>query len=104
MDKMSLTTLTAPSVTTTLIEGRRQWVAGSAADLIRMFAAAGFDVVRGYRLNGEHTRDPNVGGKEIRTAREVMMDGRAVAYILWHDDVPGFAFANTYKDFNDIAI
>lgn len=99
----------ATDVTNELVENgaRRQWTAKSHAALIRMFASHGFDVVRGFvvgGIGGTFTTDPNAGGVEEKHARHVVQDGRIVASILWHPEVPGFAFANTARTFNEVAI
>lgn len=59
--------------------GRRKWEATSAGELIKMFAAGGYDVVR-----------------DRGTSRMVKdQQGNIVASILWHDTVPNFAYAYT---------
>lgn len=59
--------------------GRRKWEATSAGELIKMFAAAGYDVI--------HDRG---------TSRIVKdQQGTFVASILWHPTVPNYAYAYT---------
>jgi hypothetical protein len=105
---MNISDVTAPNVTTALIENgaRRQWSAAHHADLIRMFASHGFDVLTGGKdANGDFTVNPNAPGfKEYPHSREVAQDGHRIAAIIWHPAVPGCAFATTYRTSNDIRV
>ena len=67
--------------------GRRYWEASSAGALIRMFAAAGYDVV-----NPEAIEDENRDSRE-RLVRD--QSGHEVATILWCKSVPAYADART---------
>jgi hypothetical protein len=69
----------------TLSEGRLKWETTSAGEMIRMFAAAGYDVVRNDVM-------PDRNGCFNRL---VMVDGRIVAFVLWCDSVPNYAYAYT---------
>ena len=67
--------------------GRRYWEASSAGALIRMFAAAGYDVV-----GPEAVEDENRDSRE-RIVRDQC--GHEVATILWCKSVPAYADART---------
>lgn len=62
--------------------GRRYWEASSAGALIRMFAAAGYDVV-----------NPEAPYRHRRLVRD--QSGHEVATILWCKSVPNYAYART---------
>lgn len=105
---MNINDVIAPNVTTKLTENgaRRQWEATSHTDLIRMFASHGFDVLTGGKdINGDFTVNPNATGfKPYPHSRDVWIGGRQVASIIWHPEVPGCAFATTYRVSGDIHI
>jgi hypothetical protein len=69
----------------TLSEGRLKWETTSAGLLIRMFAVAGYDVVRNEVL-------PDRNGCFSRLVKD---DDRIVAHILWCDSIPEYAYAFT---------
>jgi hypothetical protein len=66
--------------------GRRKWEAKRAGDLIKMFAAGGYDVIT-----------PTDHPKETRNPYRLVKDqnGVIIANILWSLDVPDFAYAFT---------
>ena len=65
--------------------GRRKWEGRRAGDLIRMFAAGGFDVLK-----------DNKNGRAIEGSWTVHdQSGNIRAFILSHRDVPDFAYAFT---------
>jgi hypothetical protein len=66
-----------------LSEGRFKWETSSAGEMIRMFAVAGYDVVRNDVL-------PDRNGCYSRLVKE---QGRIVAHVLWCDSVPNYAYA-----------
>lgn len=79
-------TRTAPlaDLSPVLSEGRFKWEAARAGELIRMFAAAGYDVVRNEVL-------PDRNGCYSRLVKDET--GRIVAHILWCASVPNYAYA-----------
>ena len=105
---MNINDVIAPNVTTELAENgaRRKWAAANHADLIRMFASHGFDVLTGGKdVNGDFTVNPNAAGfKPYPHSRDVWISGHQVAWIMWHPEVPGCAFATTYRTSSDIHI
>lgn len=105
---MNINGVRADNVQTHLIEGgaRREWLAKSADDLIRMFASHGFVILPcGKDANGDFTVNPGAPGfREQEGIRDVRHDGRQVACILWHKDVPDFARAVTDKASNNLSI
>ena len=67
--------------------GRLKWEATRAGDLIRMFAAGGYDVCKDSK-----------DGKEIEGSWTVLdQTGNIRAIILSHRDAPAFAYASTRK-------
>ena len=74
--------------------GRLCWESTSAGDMIAMFAAGGYDVVR-TKVNGEEADESKFDSR----SREVRdQSGNTVAYILWCLSVPNFACAMTPKN------
>ena len=88
--------LTHRNVTNKGIEdGRRNWESTCAGDLIAMFAAAGYDVVR-CRVDGK-IEDESKCDSRSREVRD--QNGNTVAYILWCISIPNYACAMTPKNF-----
>ena len=80
---LTCTELTKPAY---IESGRTKWEARRAGDLIRMFAAGGFDVIK----------DTKDSGEEIEGSWRVLDQfGDFRASILSHHDVPDFAYAYT---------
>lgn len=66
--------------------GRTKWEARRAGDLIRMFAAGGYDVIKNRKANGD----------EIEGSWTVWdQHGDFRASVISHRDVPDFAYAYT---------
>ena len=67
--------------------GRRKWEASSAGALIRMFAAAGYDVTTPEKFND--------GDSHCRVVTD--QSGVDVAFLLWCTSIPNYVYAMTPK-------